>query len=401
MTSRTSTFEAAADRSETEFGNLCDQARDLAESGHLKRAAQLYTQVLDGDSHHHRPMAALGLAVVRHTLGDIGTAREAARIAVDTGHPEYAPRAAYHLALSYEEEDAAEQAEEAWHDVLAAGNDRYTPAAHYGLARIAEGRGDPETAAGHWGRVLDGPDRGLAAQAAHDYGERLLARGDVDMAAEVIRHGLAAEDHPALRLLLGAVHVERAIGEFGAVVDASRDDEAATGEPGTAAAAVELLARLLAVRGDTEAAERAWETGLTHRDAATAADVRARLRRGFLDPHADTAAEESADRAAAGDTVAWWDPYLEAAVAQGSTPMLAGELFYAVDRMYSRLAMPLVDDETRAAALRRTLQETVRSPGEYVWGRSLHDDFRERLRRAAGSDTDVLPEGWPDHADRD
>ncbi|GAA1990498.1 hypothetical protein GCM10009799_15530 [Nocardiopsis rhodophaea] len=406
-TSRNSPFAAADEPPEPDFQNLCDQARDLAESGYLKRAAQVYTRVLEGGSRSHRALAALGLAVVRHDMGDISGAREAGRIAMDTGHPEYAPRAAYHLALSYEAEGVAEQAERAWRGVLDAGNDRYTPAAHYGLARLAEERGDAAGAVAHWGQVLEGPDTALAARAAHDYAERLLARGEVDAAAEVVQRGLAAEEHPRLRLLLGAVCVERAIGEFGAVVDASRSDPegARTVEPATAAAAVELLARLLAVRGDADGAERTWELGLTHSDTATAADVRSRLRRGFLAPHTDSPAEGGMDAApgtGAGDApaeevVAWWDPYLEAAVTQGSLPMLTGELFSAVDQMYTRLAVPLADGETRVAALRHTLQEAVRSPGAYVWGRSLHEDFAERLRLATGAEADVLSEGWPDH----
>ncbi|WP_046468190.1 tetratricopeptide repeat protein [Allosalinactinospora lopnorensis] len=389
-TSGPSAFDAAGD--ESEFASLCEQARDLAESGHLKRAAQVYERVLEGGSERHRARAALGLAVVQHDLGDTRAARRADRIAIETGHPEFAPRAAYHLALTYEEEGANDEAAEAWRAVLKSENERYTPAAHYGLARIAEEEGEPESARRHWELVLRSGAVGVVPEAAHDFAGRLLARGDTDTAEEVIRQGLEVAEHPGLRLLMGAVHVERAIGEFGAVVEAAEPDPegAAAADPGTAGAAFELLARLLTMRGDADGAERTWGRGLMHTDEATADEVRSRLRRGFLVP------DDSSEDGDSGEGAGWWDPYVEAAVAQDSAPMLIGELFVALNQMYTHLAVPFAGNETRAAVLRQAVAEAVRTPSEYVWGRALHDDFRERLRQAAGSDTEVLPEGWPD-----
>ncbi|MDA0564561.1 hypothetical protein LG943_09500 [Streptomonospora sp. S1-112] len=391
------TFDAAGD--EPEFKSLCDQARDLAENGHLTRAAQVYEQVVDGGSRRYLPMAAMGLAVVRHDMGEVAAARAAARQAIDTGHPEYAPRAAYHLALSYEQEGAAEQAAAAWRAVLDSGHSRYAPAAHHGLAKLAEDRGDTAAAEDHWRQALDGAAPDIAAEAAHDYAARLLARGRADEAADVIRRGLELREDPGLRLLLGAVHVEHAISAFGAVVAEAETDAEGGGArvaPEVAGGAVELLARLLAVRGDTVSAEGVWDSGLRHRDPATAAEVRARLRRGFLAPEPDPRDPQAGDEEGREEPEAWWEPYVEAAVAQGSAPMLTGELFVALNQMYTHLALPLAQGEDRAVELRRALEDAVRTPGEYVWGRALHDDFRERLRLAAGGGAHVLPEGWPD-----
>ncbi|MFC7328562.1 tetratricopeptide repeat protein [Marinactinospora rubrisoli] len=381
-----------------DFAILCDQARDLARTGHLDRAARVFEQVLAGGEHEHRAAAAFGLAVVRHDLGDVRAAREADRTAIATGHSEYAARAAYHLAVSYEDEGDGERAHEAWREVLATGNERYTAAARHGLARIAEDRGDAESAREHWDHALAG-DSPAVADAAQDYAERLLARGDTDTADAVIRRGLEVAEHAGLRLLLGAVHVERAIAEFGAAAAAAAPVRTPDGDPGdsaasldaaTAGAAVELLARLLAVRGDADGAADAWEQGLRHPDPEVATEVRTRLRRGFLTPDPETAETESA----AGPP--WWEPFVEAAVAQDSTPMLAGELFVALNQIYTRLAVAHAGNETHAATLRGLVEWAVRTPGEYVWGRALHDDFRERLRIASGSAADVLPEGWPD-----
>ncbi|KIH98877.1 hypothetical protein LP52_10605 [Streptomonospora alba] len=396
-----STHDAAGD--EPEFANLLDQARDLAENGHLNRAAQVYERVVEGGSRRYLPQAALGLAVVRHDMGEVAAAQSAARTAIHTGHPEFAPRAAYHLALSLEAEGDDGQARAAWDEVLESGNNRYRPAAHYGLARLAEERGDTEAAEGHWEQVLQSGSAEVVPEAAHDYAARLLAQGRADDAAEVIHRGLEPGEHAGLRLLLGAVHVEHAIGAFGAVVgEAQAEADADTAEstravaPEVAGGAVELLARLLAVRGDSETAERVWADGLAHRDPATADEVRARLRRGFLAPDPELA--EQGEEQPDGEE-GWWEPYVEAAAAQNSAPMLTGELFVALNQMYTHLALPLAQGEGDPAELRRALEEAVRTPGQYVWGRALHDDFRERLRLAAGSQAPVLPEGWPDSAD--
>ncbi|WP_285756679.1 tetratricopeptide repeat protein [Nocardiopsis ansamitocini] len=371
-----------SDAGDSDFASLCDQARDLAEAGHLRRAAAIYERVAAEAGPSRRAQASLGLAVVHEQLGDPAAARRADENAVATGHPEFGPRAAYHLALLHERAGAAAEEAAAWRQVLAFDNERYLQAAHRGLARLAEERGDEQGADQHWQLALEGQDAAVVAATAHDYARGLLARGAVTRAEEVIARGLAAQEDPALRVLLGAVHVERAIAEFGA---------ATAGGPGgldpmDTGVAYELLARLLAVRGDADTSATAWEEGLDHRDPSVAAEVRTRLRRGFLVPDAEDADTEPAP--------SWWDPYLEAAVAQDSVPMLAGELFLALDQLYSHLALPHASGEARAAALRAVVEQAVRAPGEYVWGRALHDDFRERLRRATGGD--VLPPGWPD-----
>lgn len=381
---------------EAELAGLCEQARDLAENGHLKRAAYVYEQILDGGNLAYRPRAALGLAVVRHDLGDVRAARRADRMAIETGEPEFAARAAYHLALSHEADGAGEEASEAWQELLALGNERYIPAAHHGLARIAEERGAPVEAREHWSKALANPPSRLVAEAAHDCAGRLLDRGEVEEAEAAIRTGLEAGDHPGLRLLLGAVHMERAIGEFGAVAAETEPDPegGTTAAPETTGAAVELLARLLTVRGDPEESQRVWEYGMAHGDSATAEEVRSRLRRGFL--ALDPSPPEEGRPGEVQETTVWWDPYVEAAASQDSSAMLAGELFLALDQMYTQIAGTVAAGEERAAELRQVVEEAVRVPSSYVWGRSLHDDFRERLRRAAASGTDVLPPGWPD-----
>ncbi|GAB3213128.1 tetratricopeptide repeat protein [Marinactinospora thermotolerans] len=361
---------------------LCEQARDLARQGRLSPAARLYEQVVAQGDGPHRARAAFGLAVIHRDLGEVERARDLCRTAMATGDPEFAPRAACHLALSYEEEGAHREAGEAWRQALEYDAGRYAPVAHHGLARLAEARGDEATAREHWGLALRGGAAPAVVEAALDYAGRLLSRGEVEQAEQVVLRGLEEGEHTGLRVLLGAVHVERAIAQFGAVAAAAADGSAVTPrpDPGTAGVAFELLARLLAVRGDTTGSAETWEQGLDHPDPAVAQEVRARLRRGFLHPVSEpgdgfTAETEADPGAQAG---AWWDPYVETAAVQNSTPMLTGELFVAITRMRDLLAPPLATGAARPAELRRAMEEAVAVPDDYVWGPALRDDLRER-----------------------
>ncbi|GAA1469907.1 tetratricopeptide repeat protein [Nocardiopsis exhalans] len=380
-----------------EADDLCAQAQDLAENGHLNRAAKLYQQAVAANP---RPAvqarALLGLAVVQDQRGDLAAAREAARRALATGDARYAPRAAYHLALSLEQEGAHGEAARVWHRLLDLGGSAYTAVARYGLAREAELRGEVEEAEGHWEAVLELPpaDQAISrlhattvVEAARDLAGRLLERGRPDAAAVAVERGLSVGDDPGLRLLRAATHLERAIADVGAVADQPAGEEAQgpRPEPRTSGAAVELLAGLLALRGEPGSAEQVWRAGLDSRDRDTAEAVRERLRRSFAQL-SEEGGEEPPEP--------WWDVYLEEAVATSSAPALAGELFAVVTQMHALLAVPVVEGEARPAALRAAMEEALRTPSELVWGGAVHADFRRRLSAAMGED--VLPENWPD-----
>ncbi|MBR8744118.1 lipopolysaccharide assembly protein LapB [Nocardiopsis sp. MG754419] len=375
---------------------MCDQARDLAENGHLKRAAKLYQQAVAANPHPRvQARALLGLAVVQDRRGDLAAAREAARRALATGDTRYAPRAAYHLALSLEQEEAHGEAARVWWQLADLGGPAYVAVARYGLAREAELRGEPTEAEEHWEAALhlppeDEPMGRLHAttvqDAARDLAGRLLRRGQVEAAAVAIERGLAVGDDPGLRLLRSAAHLERAIADVASVADPGPvDEESVRPEPHTTGAAVELLAGLLALRGEPDEAARAWRAALEGGDAATVEEVRWRLRRSFAEPRGENGEEVPAP---------WWEWYLEEAVATSSAPALAGELFAVITQMHALLAVPVVEGEARPAALRAVMEQTLRTPSELVWGQDVHADFRRRLAEAMGED--VLPEGWPE-----
>lgn len=371
-----------------EAPGLCDQARDLAENGHLDRAAELYRRAVAADpAPGASARALLGLAVVEDGRGDTAAARDAARRALDTGDARYAPRAAHHLALSLERDGETGEAEHLWRRLLGLGGPGHAAVAHHGLARAAEERGDDAAAREHWEAALappaGRPDRLHAetvVDAARDLAGRLLGRGAPGAALSAADRGLSVAEDPELRLLRAAAHLEHAIADLGAVAEPPGEGEEPVA-PRTAGAAVELLAGLLALRGDTDGAAGVWRGGLRAHGDATAEEVGARLRRGF----AAEGVEEGA----------WWEPYLEEAVATASAPALAAELFAVLTRMHALAALPALEGEVRPEELRGALVRTVRTPDDLVWGPGLHADLRRRLAEATG-DPEALPRDWPD-----
>ncbi|WP_051415433.1 lipopolysaccharide assembly protein LapB [Nocardiopsis sp. CNT312] len=375
-----------------EAADLCAQARDLAENGHLERAAELFSSAVAADP----PVevlagALLGLAVVRDRLGDLAAARDAARRAMDTGDPRSAPRAAHHLALSLEQDGRVEEAADVWRRLLDLGGPAQVVAAHHALARLAEARGDSARAREHWERALaplagagePGPPHAAAvAEAARDLTGRLLEQGAAETAAAAADRGLrAAPDDPELRVLRAATRMEQAVTDLVGALDAQPV------RPDTFGTAVELLAGLLALRGEPDAAAGVWSEGVRGGAPGCAEEVRGRLRRGFA-PWEDDG-ETDGD---GGDP--WWEPYLEEAVATSSAPLLAGELFAALTRMYALLAVPVAEGEARPAVLRQVMEQALRVPDATVWGEGVHADARGRMGRAAGG-ADVLPPGRP------
>ncbi len=152
--------------------------------------------------------------------------------------------------------------------------------------------------------------------------------------------------------------------------------------------AIELLARTLPLRErDTDAA-LVWHRGLEDPDPAVRRAVRTRLRRAFGGD------EVPADHD--GEPPTWWEGFVEAAVCYGTLPLLANELFGALDQMYSLAALPLAQGGGRARDLREILLSAIQVPSQYAWGPDLHGSFRARLRDAMGASSDVLPPDWPD-----
>jgi FimV-like protein len=347
----------------------CEQARQCAERGDVERAARLFEEVLALGDVPQRAQAALGLAVVREDAGEVNAARDADWIAIRTQDPEYAPRAAYHLALSHERTGEHDEAANAWRLVVDFDNPAYLPTAWLALAQLADEAGDFETARGWWEQVLATGDERHTPVAAHDLAQRLLERGETAKAqrllAEVLRRIDPAEApyaHARLAVTMGMAHLDQAIGAFSAALGGRATDSEVR------ALAVELLARTLPLRGRGEEAREVWDRGLA--DPRTSEQVQARLRREF--------GEAGADRL-------WWEPCVESALRAGELPALTGEVFGALDHMYSLIALRHAEGAGGLPAeTYELLGEVTQVPSEYAWGATLHRSFTDRLREAMG-----------------
>jgi tetratricopeptide (TPR) repeat protein len=359
--------------------SCCEEARRLAEAGEIDRAGELFDGVLRLGDTPYRARAALGLAVVREDVGDVNGARDADWTAIQTRDREYAPRAACHLALSHERAGDVGKAREAWLIAVDFGNPFYLPPACLALGRLADDDGDHASARYWWERVIEAGDAEHAALAADFLGHRLLERGEASAARDVLAATLRLIDRESapgtyarLAVLLGLAHLDQAIGAFGSALDGAAEP---TGTP----SAVELLARILPLRDRTAEAAEVWRRGLADQRISTA--VRDRLRRGF------GPAEE--------DGEPWWEPQVEQAIMDGRLPLLAGELFGALDHMYALAALRCAGRSPDGTGDDNPLRQIVRVPSDYGWGPALHDSFADRLREAMGDDAPGLPPDWP------
>ncbi|HEV7932599.1 MAG TPA: tetratricopeptide repeat protein [Actinomadura sp.] len=373
-------MSATSNEAATDPRSRCEEARRLAESGDLGGAARVFEEVLALGDIPERGRAALGLAVVLEDSGDLEGARAADLTAIETEDREYGARAAYHLALGHERAGARDEAGRAWRIVADFGNPSYLPPAYLALARLADDEGDAAAAGEWWERVIQTGDEEYAPVAAHDLAERLLERGESARAQRVLADALRLMDretapyaYARLAVAIGIAHLDQAIGAFGAVVEADG------GDPEIGSLAIELLARVLPLRGRGEEAHEVWSRGLS--DPVLAGQVRARLRR---DLPVSRNEDETPDETPGGRS--WWEPHVESAICSGALPALTGEAFGALDQMYALIAMRYAEGaEEPPAEAHEALGRAVRVPGEFPWGRALHDSFAERLRVPRGA----------------
>jgi hypothetical protein len=174
----------------------------------------------------------------------------------------------------------------------------------------------------------------------------------------------------AAQVAEGIAHLEHAIAAFAEAAGSADSD--------IVPLAVELLARTLPLCERDEESAWAWQHGLEHPDPAVAAAVRQRLRRAF-----------------GSDEESWWEGFVESAVCHSTLPLLANEVFGALDHMYALAAVPLARGGARTRELRDVLAQAVRVPAGYAWGGELLASFRARFRDITGSDTEAFPADWP------
>lgn len=177
-------------------GDRLEEARRLAEDGELDAAAEIFAELVADPDGPDRAQAAVGLAVVLEARGDVEGARRAARTALATGHPEYAPQAAHHLARGYEreaqrllEEGEPGQAADALLEAL-----EIPGIAGTARLRVLLGMAHLDLACEQLAAAVEEePDAGTGALAIELLARTLPLRGRDADAAQVWRYGL---DHP-------------------------------------------------------------------------------------------------------------------------------------------------------------------------------------------------------------
>ncbi len=254
----------------------------------------------------------------------------------------------------------------------AAGTDTGQAAVHVSVPVPA---GDGGTAGPHPGAEAAGG----RPEELYELGGRLLEAGEAASAAQVFALALerAGPDHPGRGQLLGGLGIARLEQALAAFAEAAERGDAAV-RP----LAIELLARGLPLRDRDNEAALAWQRGVSDPDPQVAAAVRARLRRGM-----GTDGQSAAQF--------WWDGFMESAICHGTLPVLANELFGALDQLYALVAVPYAR-QAREREMWEAVSEAVRVPGGYAWGPDLQESFRDRLRDVIGADSDVLPPEWPE-----
>jgi hypothetical protein len=215
------------------------------------------------------------------------------------------------------------------------------------------------------------PDSGLAVVGDSLYASGMTAEGEAGSGAAPGMSAVGA----AGRVAEGIAYLERAVTAF--------TEAAVSMEADVIPLAVELLARTLPLCERDQESAMTWQAGLEHPDPSVAAAVRERLRRAFGSDQAE-------------GEPCWWEGFVESAVCHGTLPLLANEVFGALDHMYALAAVPLARGGARTRELRDVLAQAVRVPSGYAWGADLQASFRDRFREATGADTGALPADEPD-----
>jgi tetratricopeptide (TPR) repeat protein len=147
----------------------------------------------------------VGPAMVRAGLcekqeGDLRRAGQAFARARTSGHPDYGPRGAFHLAGLLNERGDQAQAMDAYREAIASGHPEIAPHATLRLAEIHEDRDELERAAGLYTAAVESKHAEVAGKAAYSLASLRERRGDVGAAMAGYRAAVTSGDPEAAAL---------------------------------------------------------------------------------------------------------------------------------------------------------------------------------------------------------
>jgi tetratricopeptide (TPR) repeat protein len=152
----------------------------LEEQGDVAGARTAYQQAIDSGHPEQAPKAAYSLGRLLLTeRGDVAGARTAYQQAIDSGHPDAAPMAAYGLGLLLEEQGNVAGARAAYQQAIDSGHPDAAPMAAVNLGVLLKQQGDVAGAQAAYQQAIDSGHPEHASRAALGLGELLEEQGDV------------------------------------------------------------------------------------------------------------------------------------------------------------------------------------------------------------------------------
>jgi tetratricopeptide (TPR) repeat protein len=228
-----SVYGVSASQAQGAVGQVADQTRAtepwatfhlgsvFEERGEYDLAVGAYQQAIDSGHPEAAPRAAFDLGILFEKRGEYDRAVEAYQQAMDSGHPEEAPRAAFDLGILSEEREEYDRAAEAYQQVIASGHPEEAPRAAFNLGLMLDKQGEYDLAEEAYQQAIDSEHAEWAPKAVFNLGILFERRGEYDRAEEAYQQAIDSEHSDAAskaRLNLGILFEKR--GEYDRAVEA-------------------------------------------------------------------------------------------------------------------------------------------------------------------------------------
>ena len=170
--------------------------------GEHARAVEAYQQVIDSGHPEWVPKAAFNLGMLFEERGEYDLAKVAYQQVFGSGRPEDAPRAAFDLGVFFEDRGEYDRAEEAYQQVMDLGHPEWAPKAAFDLGMLVEERGEHDLADQAYQQaikvyqqVIDSGHPEEAPRAAFDLGLMLDKLDEYNLAEQAYQQAINS-GHP-------------------------------------------------------------------------------------------------------------------------------------------------------------------------------------------------------------
>ncbi|MGQ4617671.1 tetratricopeptide repeat protein [Nocardia sp. R7R-8] len=248
-----------------------DLAFDLGKMHHRRNdvvaAREAFQIAIDSGHPNWAPLAAAELGGLLSVVGDKPAAEGAYLVAVDSGHADAAPRAAYNLGLLLAERGDIAAAEAMYERAAESGHPDAAPRAWINLGYSRAKRGDSDAARTAYQHAIDAGPGDIARLALSNLAYLLRAEGDLDGVQAAYRAVIAGWPTGQAFILAGDLvqHLSEA-GDLAAAREVSRS-LAESGDPAVAARASFDVGVFSEQLGEPDVALAAFQRALDSTDA--------------------------------------------------------------------------------------------------------------------------------------